>query len=342
MDDIYTKKEISEDTIEFTITIPQEDFQKEYNKILKKQLEDTEMKGFRKGKVPDNLIEPQFKNTLKIDALEKILPILVTTILQKEEIQPIAPPEYTKFPDFSSKKEMSVTINITVMPNFSLGNMKKIKVEKEDIKVEKKEINEALENIKKSQKTKEKEINDKWAKEIIKLLNIEKVNTLKELEKYIGDTILQQKEHIQKHKLEEEILGQAIKLSSIEIPNPAILFEAQERERAFLSDMQQKNVDIDMFLKGNNITMEEMRKMWEEDAQQALKTDALLRTYTKAKKIKITEEELNKRVEEIKKNAPEDTDLKIFEDEEWREYIRRVEEKQKAFQSLMDEVTKKK
>ena len=89
-------------------------------------------------------------------------------------------------------------------------------------------------------------------------------------------------------------------------------------------------------------SLEEMRKMWEEDAQQALKTDALLRTYTKAKKIKITEEELNKRVEEIKKNAPEDTDLKIFEDEEWREYIRRVEEKQKAFQSLMDEVTKKK
>lgn len=340
MTDFYTRKDISKDTVQFTITVPKEEFQKEYTTLLKKELEDTDIKGFRKGKVPSDFVEPHVGNTLKIQAFEKLVPMLVTTALQKENLEPIAPPEYKEFPDFKDeKKELSFTMDITIMPEFKLGNLKKVKIEREEVKVEKKEVDEALENLKKNQETKEKEISEKWAKEIIKILKLEKdVKDLKELRAHIKDAMLNQKEHMVKHQNEDKALMEAIKISNIEIPQPAIKFEAEERERAFVTDMQQKGIKIDDFLKANNITLEKMRELWLEDAKQALQTDIFLRLYIKEKKIKVTDEDLKAKIEDVKKGAPEGTDQTIFENEQWKEYIRKVEEKERAFQSFIKEV----
>lgn len=338
MTDFYTRKDISKDTVEFTVTVPKDEFKKEYNVLLKKELSNTDIKGFRKGKVPSDFVEPHIGNSLKIQAFEKLVPMLITTALQKEGLEPIAPPEYKDFPDFKDEKDLVFSMNITVMPEFKLGNLKKIKLQKEEVKVEKKEIDEALDSILKNQKTKIKEINDEWAKEIAELLKLENVKDLKDLRKYIEDAMLKQKEHSAKHMQEDKAIAEAIKVSNIEIPQPAIKFEAEERERAFISDMQQKSVNIDDFLKSNNITLEKMRELWLKDAQQALETDVFLRIYIKDRGIKVTDEDLKAKIEEIKKGAPEGTDSKIFENEQWKEYIKRVEEKERAFRSFTKEV----
>ena len=142
------------------------------------------------------------------------------------------------------------------------------------------------------------------------------------------------------HKLEDDALKEAIKLSNIEIPQPAIDYEASERERAFITDMQQKGIDIDQFLKANNITLDKMREMWKEDAKQALQTDVFLRLYSDERKVEVTDKDLEKKIELIKKSAPEKTDPSIFKDARWKEYIRSVEQKEKAFHQFLDEVIK--
>jgi len=301
MSDSYKREDLSKDTIQFKITIPKEDFKKEYNTLLKKELEDTDVKGFRKGKVPGDLVEPHVGHTLKIQAVEKLLPKHLEKALIKEKINPIAPPKYKEFPDFKTDEDLEFTLDITVMPDFKLGNLKKVKIDKEDVEVEKKEVDEALKRLKENQKTKAKEINEDWAKEIIQILKLEDVKDLKGLREYIQKAMSAQKEHMIKHKLEEDALKEAIKLSKIEIPEPAIKYEASERERAFVSDMQQKGMDINDFLKTNNITLEKMREMWKKDAKQALQTDVFLKLYTEDKNIKVTDEELKKKIEQIKK-----------------------------------------
>jgi len=52
--------------------------------------------------------------------------------------------------------------------------------------------------------------------------------------------------------------------------------------------------------------------------------------------------ELNEKIETIKKSAPEGTDESIYENEEWREYVRRVSEKELAFKTFIEEVLGKK
>jgi len=97
-------------------------------------------------------------------------------------------------------------------------------------------------------------------------------------------------------------------------------------------------VDVKEFLKSNDITIEKMRDMWQKDAQQALQTDVFLKLYADERDIKVSNEDLKKKIEEIKKGAPENTDPKVFEDERWQEYIRRIAEKELAFQEFAKEI----
>jgi len=340
MSDTYEKENISKDTIQFKITIPKEEFDKEYKAILKKELEDTNIKGFRKGKVPGDLVEPHVGHTLKIQAIEKLIPQYLEKALVQEDVLPIAPPAYKEFPNFEKDSDLEFTINITVMPEFKMGNLKELEIKKEEVSVSKKEVDEALDRLHQNQKTKAEEINEDWAKEIIKLLRLDDVKDLKGLRKHIKDAILSQKEHLIHHKLEDEALKGAIKISNIEIPQPAIDYEASEREHAFITDMQQKGIDIDQFLKANNVTLEKMREMWKEDAKEALQTDVFLKLYSDERKVEVTDKDLEKKIELIKKSTPEQTDPSIFKDTRWKEYIRSVEQKEKAFHQFLDEVIK--
>jgi FKBP-type peptidyl-prolyl cis-trans isomerase (trigger factor) len=81
-----------------------------------------------------------------------------------------------------------------------------------------------------------------------------------------------------------------------------------------------------------------MREMWEKDAKQALQTDVFLRLYAEDRDIEVTDEDLEKKIEQIKKGAPEKTDEKIFEDERWKDYIKRIEQKEKAFRAFVEEI----
>ena len=338
MSDFYQRKDVSKDTIELKITIPSDSFETSYKAMLKDKSKGADIKGFRKGKVPTELVEPQIREAVKLETLEKIAPLFVSTAIQKEELDPVAPPEYVDLPKLEDGKDVELTIKITVMPEFKLGNMKKVKVEKEEVVIDKKDVEDALDDIKKNYETKEKEINDAWAVEVAKLIGLEEVKDVKDLRKKIEDALKGQKEHMLLHERQEKALDEAIKLCDIEIPEPAIKYEAQERERTFRYDMQQRGVSVEDFIKSQNLTIEKMRELWEKDAKQALETDAFLKLYMKEHNIDMTVEELNKRIEDLKKNAPKGTDMSVYDDENWKAYVKNVDLKQKAFEAFIKEV----
>lgn len=265
MEQTYTRKDISKDTIELTITIPHESFKSSYEIVLKDYTKDTNIKGFRKGKVPSELLEPNIKENIIIETIEKLAPLYINMAIQKENLEIIAPPTYKEFPKIKDGQDIQFTITITVLPEFKLGDLKKIKIKKEKARVEDKEVDDAIEDIKKNRETKSKIVDDKWAVEIAKMLKIDNIKTLQELKKHIKEALTAQKGHMLIHKREQEALTEAIKLSKIEIPQAAIKYEASERERSFLNDMQERGVKVEDFLKSQNITMDKLRELWERD-----------------------------------------------------------------------------
>lgn len=337
MSDTYKRTDVSKDTVELTITIPSKNFEDSYNVISKDHAKDLDMKGFRKGQVPEDIVKNNLGDTIKFEAFEKLAPLYVNTALKKEELDPIAPPMYKDLPNMELGKDIDFTIVVTVMPEFKLGNLKKIKIEREDTKITEKEVEDSLKELKETQKTEEKEINDKWAKEIAKMLSLEKIEKIEDLKNLIKDSLKKQKEHIALHGYQDKVLNEAVKLSDIEIPEQAIKYEASERESSFTYEMKQRGVDLRDFMKAQNLTLEKMREMWEKDAKEALEADALLNLYAKARKIEVLDEELEKKIEEIKKDQG-GKENSAYNNPQWKEYIRNVEVKQKAFQMLMSEV----
>jgi FKBP-type peptidyl-prolyl cis-trans isomerase (trigger factor) len=342
MEDFYKRTDISKEKIELEITIPKKSFEQSYKAVLKDELGKTDLKGFRTGKVPADLLEPQKKDSLKVVTFEKLAPYYLATVLQKENISPVAQPVYKNFPNVLQDKEITFTVEVTIMPEFKLGNMKKIKVDIEKFSVTEKEVDEAIENVFKNHPEGSKSMNDTWAKKIAKKLALPKIDSLESLKKYVKETIGKQKEIVARRNAEDKVFTQAIELSKIEIPQEAIKYEAQEREHSFVHDMGHDEKRIEQFLEATNVTMEKMREMWLIDAENALKSDVFLKTYAKEHEIKIDDKELGKKIEEIKKNAPKDTDQSIFENEQWKEYIRRIGEKEKAYEQFIEEVFGKK
>jgi len=333
----YTRKDINEYTVELEMKIPADSFKHSYDLMLKEYSKDLDIKGFRKGKVPADLVSDQVKEIVKYETFEKLAPMYINTAISKEKLEPIAPPQYKELPKILDDLDIPFTIVITTMPKFTLGNMKKVKIENKKLVVEDSEIESALQDLKQSQKTKAKDMNDEWAKEIGKVIDAKEVKTLDELKEKVRNALQVQKDHYQLHTMQDEALKLAIQESKIDIPQPAIDFEAQEREKAFNDDIKSRGVSIDDFLKANNITIDKMRELWQADSKEAIQADVFLNLYADTKDIKITDEELEKKIEDIKIQRP-DADKNIFSNVEWREYIKKVERKEKAFRMFVEEV----
>lgn len=338
MEQTYTRKDISKDTVELTITIPFDSFKSSYDILLKDYIKDTNIKGFRKGKVPSELLEANVKESMTIETIEKLAPLYINMAIQKENLEIIAPPTYKEFPKIKDGQDIQFTIVVTILPEFKLGNLKKIKIKKEKVTVEDKEVEDVIADIKKNRTTKSKKVDDKWAIEVAKMLKIENIHTFDELKKHIKDTLLLQKKHMLLHKREQEALVEAIKLSKIEIPEPAIKYESSERERAFINDMQQRGIKVEDFLKSQNITIEKLRELWDKDSKEALETDVFLKMYTKDRNIEISDKQLKERIEYIKKSSPDNKDTNIYEDPRWQNYVRAVQVKERAFDKFREEV----
>ncbi len=326
------------------LTIPYAEFKKSYEALLKGEASKTNIKGFRKGKVPAEMVEPQLKQMLSMEALERLIPIYLTEIVNKEEIELMAPPEYIEFPDLSKEEDLKLKVKFTTMPKFELGDLTKVKVKKESAKVKQEEIDNTVSQMfeKSMIEKKGKEPNDAWAKKTATAYKLENVKDLKGLQAEVEKLLQAEKERIVRQNAEHEAINQVIKVSKIEIPKEAIEFEAREREKSFLTELKNADMTLESFCKNNNTKIDQLRELWDKDAKEALQADAVLKLYGKTKKIIVTEEELTDAIENLKKSRGEEIPENVENDQVWRNNIRNVVLKQKAYRDLMDEVLKEK
>ncbi len=338
MDINHKRKDLNSSTIELEITIPKDSFTKSYNTILDREAKTFEIKGFRKGAVPRELVEKSLKPDVLQEVFEKIAPVYTAQAITIENIDIVAPPVYKDIEEVDVNKDITFKVDITIMPTFKIGDLKKVKVEKKEIKVEDKEIEELIEQFNKQSGTKMKTGSAKWIEMVVKQINREDIKDMDTLKAELKKLLLEQKENLIKKEVEASALKQAIELSKIEIPLNAIGYEAYEREHNFMHTLEERKIALDAFLKANDLTIEVMREMWNKDAKEALETDLFLRTYATDQKIEISDEEFKTEIENIKKgnhNAGHN-----YDDKQWQEYIRRVLVKEKAFRKLMEKIVK--
>ena len=82
MEDNYTREDINENEVVLNMQIPADAVTHSYNELLAKRGQDVNIKGFRKGKVPTDLIEPQLELLLLTETFEQLAPYYVNAAMR--------------------------------------------------------------------------------------------------------------------------------------------------------------------------------------------------------------------------------------------------------------------
>ncbi len=129
-------------------TIDAEDFQKALNTVVGELSRKANIKGFRKGRVPRNVIEMYFgREGIYSEALEKILPPAMSEIVEEYDLNLIGEPEVDLEGEIEEGKPVTAVFTFEVRPEVSLPDLSSIVVEKPVVEVTEAMVDAAVEQI---------------------------------------------------------------------------------------------------------------------------------------------------------------------------------------------------
>ena len=145
-------KKVNDFTYELSIIAKWEDIKSDFQLAKKKVASDIKIPGFRKGKVPENILMTQYLPSIEMTFVQNSSEKYYMLALQKEKLTPINQAQLKDI-DFSFEKDLTFKAEFEVEPKFSLPKFKKnmVTVEKIDFVSNDEEVEKTIENILASQ-----------------------------------------------------------------------------------------------------------------------------------------------------------------------------------------------
>ncbi|MCX7916622.1 MAG: trigger factor family protein, partial [bacterium] len=134
--------------VELICEANKEEIEEEKKKIVKEIKKDVEIEGFRKGKVPEEIIEKKFTNTIKERIFKNIVTKAYLETIEKEKFIPVVEPEIYDV-EYTEEK-LSFKIGIELKPGVKIKKYKGITVKKiEPKEVKEDDVENALKELEK-------------------------------------------------------------------------------------------------------------------------------------------------------------------------------------------------
>ena len=108
------------------------------------------LKGFRPGKVPREILKRQFGQAIFSEVLDKVLKETSTKALEDNKIKPAGQPKLD-LKTYGEDKDLEYIISITELPKVELKPIEKIKFDQYSVKINTKETDKRIEEIAKNQ-----------------------------------------------------------------------------------------------------------------------------------------------------------------------------------------------
>ncbi len=133
--------------VEFTIEVPEVDFEKAIQRAYLKNRGHFNIPGFRKGKVPRKIIEMNYGVEIFYeDAINIVLPEAYNSAVEELELDPIEQPN-VDIEELEKGKPVMIKIDVEVKPEVELGDYKGIEVEKVEYEVTEELVEEELKSV---------------------------------------------------------------------------------------------------------------------------------------------------------------------------------------------------
>ena len=308
---VSTKK-LPKSLVEIEGEIPAEDFERHYQEALKELNEKSSIPGFRSGHIPENILMEKISEVAVLEhAAEHALQENYPKIVKDNKIDAIGQPQIT-ITKIARHNPLGFKIITAILPEIKLPDYKKIASDimrqEDEIRTEEKEIDEAVEFLRKSAKKDEKgelpRANDEWAKNFSQ----PDLNSLKNL---LKNNILQDKKIKTQEKKRMETLEKISISTIIEIPDILIQSEKEKMISELRSSIENMGMKWEDYLKHIKKTEEELKNSWLKEAEKRARYALILHEIANTEKIEPLAEELNDFAEKAAAQYPESERQKI-------------------------------
>ena len=134
------------------VEIPAERMAKEMSSALRTHQKRLEIPGFRKGKVPLNLIEKRYGAAIRSGVIEDLLPRLLQEATQEAGLNPAGTPRITKL-DHEPGEALSFTASLDIWPEVELDNTDGLELSRVVHEITDDELDEQLTELRNRQAT---------------------------------------------------------------------------------------------------------------------------------------------------------------------------------------------
>jgi len=145
-----TQEKLPDSQIALEIEIPAEETKKAYDKVLKDLTRSANIPGFRKGKVPRQVLVQQFgKERLKAAAIEELLQPSIDEAIEQEKIEALGNYQLrSSFEELTQQykpgEPFSFSASVDVPPEVKLGDYKSLQVQAEEVKANPEQVENYL------------------------------------------------------------------------------------------------------------------------------------------------------------------------------------------------------
>ena len=181
------------------------------------------------------------------------------------------------------------------------------------------------------------ELDDEFAKDVSEF------DTLDELKKSIKEKLTKNNEQRAKYETEDAAIKAVCEESELDVPSGMIELEIDNMLKDFEQRLAYQGLNLEQYLKMLGKTEEEIRKEYEPQAIEAIKSRLVLEAVIKAEKIEASEEEVKAKMEEMAKSYGKDVE-ELSKNENLKNYLEEGIKSEKALEFIVKnaKVTEKK
>jgi FKBP-type peptidyl-prolyl cis-trans isomerase (trigger factor) len=329
-------------TVDIIAEINVTDFESYREAALAELGKNVEIKGFRKGAAPAEMIEKQLGDMRILDEMaHHAISASYTQLLTEHKIDAIGRP-MVNITKMAKGNPLGFTITTAVMPVVELPDYKKIakkEMEKKgEGKITDKELDDAIMQIQKM-RAQDDAIRDgvepKEAKEApVKDLDDEYVQSLGAFENVadfknkLRENLELEKENKEREKKQLAIADALIEKSTIDVPELLVEHELQKMMAQMEHDISMTGMKFDDYLKHIQKSKDDLKKEWYETAEKRSKMSLIIEKVAEEENLHPSEEEVST---EASKIMTQYKDMKDIDENSVRAYVNSILMNQKVF-----------
>ncbi|MDE2018998.1 MAG: hypothetical protein KGJ13_01475 [Patescibacteria group bacterium] len=320
MDKLYTnlkKIEEKDGEVEFEAEIPVEVLDEYLKAELAKAAAGFEWPGFRKGKVPENIVrEHVHEMALVEDAADEVLHDVIPEIAADEKLSVLGRPKLT-LTKIAPKNPLGFKLRFALSPAVILPDYKKIGHEiakrKQNIEITAKEVDEAIDRIKtmipvagpSKEVAAPPEITDEFVQQFGPF------KTVAEFREEIKRQLEQEKELEMKEARRDELVREIVKHSKVKVPQMLIEQEVDDWKDNRAAELEKLGLTLEKYLEQVKKSETELEKDARQQIEEQMRTSFVLREIRKAEDIKADDKEIRQNLALLKQRYPEQDEAEL-------------------------------